>query len=153
MRNDRIPKGIRKEANRLSPGRYCDPATGRIYVDSADMDDAFEEMIDGTKNADRKRIAEYENRRLLPVPPPNLQAQAKEHLQNHALRISQNVEDREWGSRAEKRRAVLLGRKAWNEKLGRTLDDDEIKELAELDKALKPKQENEDEPEGTATED
>lgn len=45
-KEDRIPPGIRKAINRIGPGRYCDPATGRIYIDSADMDDEWDELVD-----------------------------------------------------------------------------------------------------------
>lgn len=150
-RNDRIPQGVRKLANRLGPGRYMDPATRRIYVDSADMDDSFEEMIDNVANADATRIAEMERRRKLPRPPPQVQEQAKNHLLGHAERILQRREDGwlsgggGWLSRARKRQAALLGRQRWKRQINSELDTEDLQELEDLAAAIATaEQENED---------
>lgn len=154
-RNDRIPEGVRKEINKIGPGKYLDPSTGRTYIDSADMDDYFDEMIDGVAEADQKRIDELEARRKLPRPPINVQRQADEHVRRHAERMLQKVEDSAdhgWRKRAEGRLALLNARATLRE-----LDEEEKQELADLKQALAPaadgtetEQENDDGIEGTA---
>jgi len=157
--NGRIPREIRKEANKLGPGRYMDPSNGRVYIDSADMDDFFEEMIDGTANADAERIAEMERLRKLPRPPPEIQDQANDHLKRHAARILQKQEDGGlsggggWRERAEKRQKHLLARQSFRRQIGGELEPEDLQELLDLAEALAPaQQENEDDGiEGTAS--
>lgn len=65
MTKNRIPRRIRKACNRIAPGKYVDPTTGRIYVDSADMDNAFEETLD-------KAESDFDaNQRARPAQPPD----------------------------------------------------------------------------------
>jgi hypothetical protein len=141
MSNDRIPRGLRTHANRIGPGRYMDPKTKRIYVDSADMDDAFDEMIDDAASSDRKRIEEWEAKDKLPRPPQWLQDLANEHVVRHANRLLEKLEDSDdhgWRSRAGKRRKALLGRQAWQRSLGEDLDADDLRELEALNGCLDP---------------
>lgn len=149
--SDRIPRGIRNMACRIGPGRYMDPANGRIYVDSSDMDDFFEEMVDGTANADAKRLEEMEARKLIPRPPTALQDLAKQHLLNHAERLVQKAEDggiaggEGWKERANNRERHLLWRQQFKQGLGQELDAEDTQELADLAAVLRPaKKENED---------
>ncbi len=132
-RNDRIPAGVRREINRIGPGKYADPRTGRIYVDSADMDDSFEEMIDGVKAADEKRDAEKELGNDRERPPVEIEELAVQQ----SLRHAQRMEDQAWTERAGNRRKHLLGKRKWKRGLGEELDEEEIEELAAIDAALK----------------
>ncbi len=134
MSKDRIPQGLRKEINRVGPGKYCDPATGRIYVDSADMDEAFEEMIDGTKKADEARdlAKEKELRADRPRPPMEIEELAVQQLYRHADRLGGGIDVKA----AKSRHKHLLGKQAWRRSLGEDLDDKELEELAALLAAL-----------------
>ncbi len=131
-RNDRIPQGIRKEINKIGPGKYCDPETGRIYVDSADMDDSFEQMQDDVRNADAKRDAIKAAEAARPKPPDNVREQADAHL----LGMAQRFEDTAWVGRAKSRREHLLGRQRWKRSIGAELEPEDLEELAELESAL-----------------
>lgn len=138
MANDRIPPGVRKEINKIGPGKYLDPVTRRIYVDSADMDGAFDQMIDDTRAADEKRDAEHKAR-MKALPPQHVMEQAYGWQLAHAERVLQQHEDTTgWRKRASGRREHLLARQASKRELGSDLDPEDLEELDALDDALGP---------------
>ena len=132
-RNSRIPAHIRKEINRIGPGRYVDPSNGRVYIDSADMDGAFEKMQDDVRHADEARDALRKLDAQREEPPPEVQAMAAEHLMRHAQRLEDSGG---WQDRAKGRKATLEGKRRFKQSIGSDLDQDDLDELAAIEAAL-----------------
>lgn len=130
-RNERIPARIRREINRIGPGRYVDPETGRVYIDSADMDGAFETMQDDVRAADEERDRERRAEARRPKPPPEVEALAARQLARHTERLRGVREQRE----DSKRLKHLRGVRAWKRSIGEELDDERLAELRALEEA------------------
>jgi hypothetical protein len=133
-KNERIPEGVRKAINRISPGRYVDPATGRVYVDSADMDGSFEAMQDDVRYADETRHALRKLDEQREKPPPEIEDLAQTWLLRHAQRLEDTTG---WRKRAEGRRTTIEGKRRFKRSIGSDLDEEDLDELAAIEAALK----------------
>ena len=132
-RNDRVPHHVRKASNRIGPGRYVDPATGRVYIDSADMDGAFDRMQEDVRVADETRDALRKLDEQRETPPPEVEAQAQEWLVRHAQRLEDSGG---WQTRAKARKSTLEGKRQFQGSIGVPLDQEDLDELAAIEAAL-----------------